>query len=134
MGWKTELLDASFRGVPFEVESVQDDGEKSIVVHEYPYRAGAEIEDLGRKARRIRITALFWGEDYLSGIASLVKAFEETGKGELIHPVFGSVQVAITRWGIPHRADDPDYVALDFEAVEAEPGAARRGGAGAGGA
>ncbi len=120
MGWKTELLDASFRGVSFEVESVQDDGEKSIVVHEYPYRAGAEIEDLGRKARRIRITALFWGEDYLSGIASLVKAFEETGKGELIHPVFGSVQAAITRWGIPHRADDPDYVALDFEAVEAE--------------
>ena len=119
MGWKTELLDASFRGVPFEVESVQDDGEKSIVVHEYPYRAGAEIEDLGRKARRIRITALFWGEDYLSGVASLVKAFEETGKGELIHPVFGSVQVAITRWGIPHKADDPDYVALDFEAVEA---------------
>ena len=119
MGWKTELLDASFRGVTFEVESVQDDGEKSIVVHEYPYRAGAEIEDLGRKARRIRVTALFWGEDYLSGVASLVKAFEETGKGELIHPVFGSVQVAITRWGIPHRADDPDYVALDFEAVEA---------------
>ena len=34
MGWKTELLDASFRGVTFEVESVQDDGEKSIVVHE----------------------------------------------------------------------------------------------------
>ena len=119
MGWKTELLDASFRGVTFEVESVQDDGEKSIVVHEYPYRAGAEIEDLGRKARRIRVTALFWGEDYLSGVASLVKAFEETGKGELLHPVFGSVQVAITRWGIPHRADDPDYVALDFEAVEA---------------
>lgn len=119
MGWKTELLDASFRGVTFEVESVQDDGEKSIVVHEYPYRAGAEIEDLGRKARRIRITALFWGEDYLSGVSALVKAFEETGKGELIHPVFGSVQVAITRWGIPHKADDPDYVALDFEAVEA---------------
>ena len=119
MGWKTELLDASFRGVTFEVESVQDDGEKSIVVHEYPYRAGAEIEDLGRKARRIRVTALFWGEDYLSGVASLVKAFEEAGKGELIHPVFGSVQVAIIRWGIPHRADDPDYVALDFEAVEA---------------
>lgn len=119
MGWKTELLDASFRGVPFEVESTQDDGEKSVVVHEYPYRAGAEIEDLGRKARRIRITALFWGEDYLSGVTSLVKAFEETGKGELIHPVFGSVQVAITKWGIPHRADDPDYTALDFEAVEA---------------
>ena len=67
MGWKTELLDASFRGVTFEVESVQDDGEKSIVVHEYPYRAGAEIEDLGRKARRIRVTALFWGEDHRSG-------------------------------------------------------------------
>ena len=28
MGWKTELLDASFRGVTFEVESVQDDGGK----------------------------------------------------------------------------------------------------------
>ncbi len=60
------------------------------------------------------------GLPHARGGVSLVRAFEERGKGELIHPVFGSVQAAIIRWGIPHRADDPDYVALDFEAVEAE--------------
>lgn len=119
MGWKTDLLEASFRGVRFDVEAVRDNGEKSLAVHEYPYRAGAEVEDLGRKARTISITALFWGTDYLSGVADLVEALEQTGPGELIHPVFGSVKVAIRRWSIPHRADDPDYVAIEFEAVEA---------------
>ena len=63
MSWLS-LLDASFRGVPFQVESITDKGEKSLAVHEYPYRPGAEVEDLGRKARVIPVKALFWGLSY----------------------------------------------------------------------
>lgn len=104
MSWLS-LLDASFRGVPFQVESVSDKGEKSLAIHEYPYRSGAEVEDLGRKARVIPLKAVFWGVNYLSGLRALVKAFEEEGKGELIHPVFGSVEVAIRTWDVGHEAD-----------------------------
>lgn len=120
MSWLS-LLDASFRGVPFQVESVSDKGEKSLAIHEYPYRAGGEVEDLGRKPRIIPLKAVFWGVNYLSGLRALVKAFEKEGKGELIHPVFGSVDVVIRSWDIPHEAERPNYATVSFEAVEASP-------------
>ena len=48
MAWNLTLQDASYRGVTFEVQSVEDRGEKALCVHDYPYRSGAEVEDLGR--------------------------------------------------------------------------------------
>ena len=119
MAWNLTLQDASFRSVPFEVQSVEDRGEKALCVHEYPYRSGAEVEDLGRKPRVIPVTAIFWGVAYESRIKALVAAFEEAGPGELIHPVFGSLTVAVRRWQIQHSAERHDYATVTFEAVEA---------------
>lgn len=95
MAWNLTLQNASFRGVPFEVEAVEDRGDNALVLHEYPWRSGAEVENMGRKARVIPITALFWGVAYEAKLKALVAAFEEEGPGELIHPVFGSVSVAV---------------------------------------
>ncbi|MGE9986591.1 DNA circularization protein [Desulfovibrio sp. SGI.169] len=120
MSWLT-LLDASFRGVPFQVESISDKGEKSLAVHEYPYRPGAEVEDLGRKARVIPVKAVFWGLSYKSGVEALVRALERDGKGELVHPVFGSVEVCIRSWEVSHDAERVNYATVSFEAVEAGP-------------
>lgn len=116
--WAT-MLDASFRGVKFQVAGIGDKGEKSLAVHEYPYRPGAEVEDLGRKARLTPVKALFWGRNYVSEVSSLVKAFEESGKGELVHPLFGTLQVCVKNWNIEHDAEKRDYAAVDFEFVEA---------------
>lgn len=114
MAWNLTLQDASFRGVTFEVQSVEDRGEKALCVHEYPYRSGAEVEDLGRKPRVIPVTAIFWGVAYESRIKALVAAFEEAGPGELIHPVFGSLTVAVRRWQIQHSAERHDYATVTF--------------------
>ena len=119
MAWNLTLQDASYRGVTFDVQSVEDRGEKALCVHEYPYRSGAEVEDLGRKPRVIPVTAIFWGVAYESRIKALVAAFEEAGPGELIHPVFGSLTVAVRRWQIQHSAERHDYATVTFEAVEA---------------
>ena len=40
MAWNLTLQDASFRGVTFDVQSVEDRGEKALCIHEYPYRPG----------------------------------------------------------------------------------------------
>lgn len=119
MAWNLTLQNASFRGVPFEVEAVEDRGDNALVLHEYPWRSGAEVENMGRKARVIPITALFWGVAYEAKLKALVAAFEEEGPGELIHPVFGSVSVAVRSWRIRHSAERHDYAELSFEAVEA---------------
>lgn len=120
MSWKDALLAASFRGVDFEVLSITDSAEKALVVHEYPNRAGACVEDLGRGARQIPVRAIFWGDSYLDGLQKLVKALEEQGKGELVHPVFGTVQVTVKSWEIGHEADRPDYATVSFDCVESQ--------------
>lgn len=119
MAWNLTLQDASFRGVRFEVETLEDRGEKAACIHEYPYRSGAEIEDMGRKPRVIPVTAIFYGTSYESAVRRLVAAFEESGPGELIHPVFGSVTVVVRRWQIAHSAERHNYATVTFECVEA---------------
>lgn len=112
MAWKDTLLPASFRGVGFEVLRTRDHGERSVVEHEYPYRDGSEIEDMGRKARRISITAVVWGPAYEAALEKLGKALDERGPGELVHPVFGPVRAQVLSWDIPHEAERPNYAEL----------------------
>lgn len=117
MGWNANLLDAHFRGVPFHIIALSDKGGKSLVVHEYPYRSGGEVEDMGCRARGIPIRAVFWGSGYVYALQRLVQALEQPGAGELIHPVFGSVIVTIKSWEIIHTAQRPDYAEVSFEAI-----------------
>lgn len=119
MAWKDTLLPASFRGVGFEVLRTRDHGERSVVEHEYPYRDGSEIEDMGRKARRISITAVVWGPAYEAALEKLGKALDERGPGELVHPVFGPVRAQVLSWDIPHEAERPNYAELALELVVA---------------
>ena len=49
--WTDSLRFASFRGVPFEVESVSFSGGRRVAVYEMPGRDQAVTEDLGRKPR-----------------------------------------------------------------------------------
>lgn len=121
MAWKETLLDASFRGARFDVLRTRDHGERAIVEHDYPYRPGAEVEDMGRKARRISITAVFYGPQYENALEQLIKALEEPGKGELVHPVFGAITVQVASWDIPHEAEQPDHAEVTLEFVEALP-------------
>lgn len=119
MAWKDTLLPASFRGVGFEVLRTKDSGARAVAEHEYPYRDGAEVEDMGRKARRISITAVVWGPAYEAQLEKLIKALDERGPAELVHPVFGPVRVQAVSWDIPHEAERPDYAELALEFVVA---------------
>lgn len=119
MAWKDNLLPASFRGVGFEVLRTRDHGERAVVEHEYPYRDGGEVEDMGRKARRISITAVVWGPAYEAALEKLGKALDERGPAELVHPVFGPVRAQVISWDIPHEGERPNYAEVAMEFVVA---------------
>lgn len=119
MAWEDRLLNASFRGAPFEVLGTRDHGEHAVVEHEYPYRDGGEVEDMGRKARRISITAAVWGKDYETALETLIKALDERGPAELVHPVFGPVTAQALPWDISHDAERRNYAELALEFVVA---------------
>lgn len=90
-----KLIGASFRGVPFFVESADRGGGRRAVVHEFPLRDDPFVEDLGRRARTFRVEGYVLGDTYLTQRDALLAALEDTaGPGELVHPYHG-VRVAI---------------------------------------
>lgn len=91
--WKDNLREASFRGVPFFYDSTGIDGGRRTQTHEFAYRDKPYTEDLGRKAQEIPIEAYVLGDEYMTARDNLLKACNEEGPGELIHPYYGSIQV-----------------------------------------
>lgn len=117
MAWKDNLLDASFRGVVFDCQATQDGAKRDIAQHEYPYQDGADLEDLGRKARQFTLQAVFFGDDYDTRLQAFLAVLDQPGAGELVHPVYGSIQQAqLLDYQVEHSADEVDScrVALQF--------------------
>ncbi len=122
MAWKDTLLDASFKGVKFDCESLQDQAQRDIQKHAYPYVNGEDTEDLGRGAIESALTAVFWGDDYEERLQAFVAVLEQPGPGELIHPVFGSALSAqLESWRIGHRAESPDACMVELRFSHSTP-------------
>lgn len=122
MAWKDDLLTASFRGVIFDCLDTRDTLSRDIAEYRYPYREGSDIEDLGGKPDNIRITAIFFGEDYETRMQGFITAANTPGPGELIHPVFGSYpKIQLIECGIFHRAEDVNAAHLELVFIEAAP-------------
>ncbi|RSZ35073.1 MULTISPECIES: DNA circularization N-terminal domain-containing protein [unclassified Variovorax] len=108
MAWQDTLLDASFRGIPIQIERVGRAGDRAVAEHQYPYTAGAELEDMGLGPRRVRVRAVFFGDDYESELQQFVDALELPGTGDLVHPIHGLMTVMATSWEDEHDADFVD--------------------------
>lgn len=122
MAWKDNLLPASFRGIAFEVLSIEDTLRRSVAEHEYAYLEGTDTEDLGGKGRRLTVQAIFWGNDYETRLRDFITALDTPGEGELIHPVFGSRRMQLTGARIGHTAEMPDAATLSLEFTESRIG------------
>lgn len=119
MAWADTLLDASFKGVTFEVVKTNDSSERVTVEHSYPYVDGADIEDMGRGARRFSVDAIFHGDDYEPRLQEFLAILDESGAGEFIHPVFGSIKNAqATRSTVQHDAENPNQASFSIEFIE----------------
>ncbi|MFZ4216687.1 DNA circularization protein [Enterobacter ludwigii] len=122
MSWKDDLLPASFRGIEFDCLDASDMLARDVAQYRYPYRDGADVEDLGGKPDNIRMTAIFFGEDYETRMQAFIRAVNTPGYGELIHPVFGSYpKVQLLTCAISHKADEVDCARLKMAFVEAAP-------------
>ena len=122
MAWKDDLLDASFRGIAFDCIDTRDTLSRDVAEYRYPYREGADVEDLGGKPDNIRMTAIFFGDDYETRLQAFIKVVNTPGSGELIHPVFGSYpKVQLLECGIFHRAEDVDCAHVELVFVESAP-------------
>lgn len=94
MLWKLSLVPASFKGAVFKIDTGSKESGRRIVEHEFPMRDIPWGEDMGRRARRFRVTGyIIQGPnepDYQSTRDMLIASLESRGAGILIHPTLGT--------------------------------------------
>lgn len=119
MSWRDQLRKASFRGIPFFVDSSSSGFGRRNVLHEYPLRDTPYSEDLGRKARQFTVEAYVLGDDYLGKRDAVIAACERPGQGELIHPYYGPKFVEVTNCQVEERAAEGRIARFSITFVEA---------------
>lgn len=119
MAWRDNLQPASFRGVPFFVESHDMSGGRRAVQHEYVQRDNPYAEDTGRKARDFSIEAYIVDQNYFALRDSLLAALEKEGPGELVHPYLGRLQVQPTTYRVRETKSDGGMVTFSLGFIEA---------------
>lgn len=123
MSWRDRMGPARFRGVAFFVETSERSGGRRGVTHEYPFRDQSYREDTGRKARSFPIEGYVLGADYITTRDSLLTALEDEGPGELVHPYYGVLRVAVLRYSIRETTADGGIArfSIEFEETPAQP-------------
>lgn len=96
-----DLSPASFRNIPFLVNSEQELGGKKTVTHEFVGSDKRFTEDsLGLLPPTFTIEAIVQDPDAITKRINLINALNQSGLGVLVHPVYGAVNVKSTIYTI----------------------------------
>jgi prophage DNA circulation protein len=114
---------ASFRGVPFFVESYGRSGGRRGPNHEFPGKDQGYPEDTGKKMEEFSVNAYVVRSvrdpDYAARRDALIAAANQYGPGELVHPAFGTIQVQLRSWSAGESKDSLGLVPIQLSFVEA---------------
>lgn len=118
MGWRDDLLPASFRGAPFYVSVLSSRFGRRIVEHEYPGRDKIQTEDLGLAAPQIRLSGFVLGPGYIAARDRLLAALTLPGAGLLVHPTLGELSVTARPADVTESTADGGMATFALEFVE----------------
>lgn len=121
MSWADNLQDATFRGIAFDVERTSDSGNHALAIYQSPYSSVATVDDMGSDPHKHSIRAYLLGDDYDIDRDRLMLALAQRGAGELVHPIYGILQVNISTYTLNHSLEIVDGCAVDFECIVATP-------------
>lgn len=99
--WRDKLLHASFRKVPFYVLNASMEGGRRNILHKYPFKDETYVEDIGADADVFSIQGYVIANkdndyDYFAERDALINALKGEGKGTLVHPFLGVLNVSIS--------------------------------------
>jgi prophage DNA circulation protein len=110
-----EQFPASIDGIPFDCEDLEDSFEKTIARYEFPYRDGALLEDMGQKARTVRIRCYFLNEAYERHKELVNRLKSPSGDFELVHPLYGILKGQVESIVVHHdRREQTAEIDLTF--------------------
>jgi hypothetical protein len=119
MDWSKAFLPASFRGVPFHVDGESVEDGRRLAVHDLVGGEAPVVEDLGRQARRWRVTAYVAGSLATLRGHALLAAASAPGAGLLVLPWLGPVRARVSSVAADRAKDRNGYVEFDIEFVPA---------------
>lgn len=85
--WPRTLRRASYRGARFWVETDEIETGRRLVVHEFPHKDVPYVEDMGRTANRIQVTAYVASDNADAEERALRRACEAGGAATLSLPI-----------------------------------------------
>jgi len=118
MTWRDNLRPASFRGVPFFVDTEEGNGGRRTVTHEFPLLDDPFVEDMGRKTRTFTLDAYVIGQDYHTAKNALIKALEGSGPGAMVLPYTGERKVAIDGYRYRESVDEGGMCRFSIDCIE----------------
>lgn len=109
---------ANFDGASFYVDASELSRGRRLVIHEYPGGERHDVEDMGRKAGKIELTAYFVSETADIDSAALRARVEQGGAGMLVIPMFGAMRVRAIEGRPVWNRQALNYVGFKIEFVE----------------
>ncbi|MDA9521968.1 hypothetical protein XI06_17060 [Bradyrhizobium sp. CCBAU 11434] len=115
--WTKTLWPASYKGVPFFVETDGEEGSRRIVEHEFPMRDDAYLEDLGEGCRHFELDAYVASDRADADVASVIAICATRGPGMLVLPSQGPRLVRCLTFKRERKKDRAGYEALSLRFV-----------------
>ncbi|AJP73170.1 DNA circularization protein [Sphingomonas hengshuiensis] len=113
-GWQP----GAWRGLAFVTNGQDQEGGRRGVVHEFPQAEKPVWEDLGRKGQRYSIDCHIIGDGFIARAAAFADALNAPGAGTLVHPWYGTMQVAVEGFTRTDSTEDGGYAAFTIAFVE----------------
>lgn len=88
--WLQQLQQASWRDVPFHVDTVDVSAGQNTIIREYPFHDKPTVFSMGDAVEEIKFSAYVVGDDYLTQLKALREVLN--GEGVLVHPTQGSIR------------------------------------------
>lgn len=117
--WLKAFRPASFRGVPFFVESENAEGGRRVAVSPIAYSDLHVTEDMGGDVRRFSLSAYVAGDRADAAARGFTAALNAPGAATLILPMSGPVLVRVPRWSVSRELTRAGYVGFQIDFVAA---------------
>lgn len=115
-----QYLQASYKGVTFEVLDAGSEHGRRGAVGEFPFGETTAYADLGKKAGRYSISGRFAENSHIDDANALITVVNIPGPGLLVHPTRGPILVACESLRVTDKPIDEQGVTyFDAEFVDA---------------
>lgn len=118
----SQLLKASFRGLPLYASAIRTKQPQGLARHRFPHRAGAIIEPTGPEEVTFVVTCHFRQavdpKAFPDGFRAIFQAYRDTSPGAFVHPEYGTITVIPGSWEDELVAEKRDGLDVQLEFVE----------------